>query len=242
MNKHINDYNKRFKDNSPQDLLTYFLNEHKGKIKLASSLGAEDQVLTDMVLNIDPKASIFVLDTGRLNQETYDVMADTMAHYSMHYQVYYPEQKAVEKLLHQKGPNSFYESVENRKECCSIRKVVPLSIALGNCAAWITGLRREQAITRQSLDPVEWDEAHQCIKLNPLFNWTTAQVWHYIKQNKVPYNKLHDQGYPSIGCAPCTRALGKDDDNRAGRWWWENPETKECGLHLKDGKLVRKTP
>ena len=229
----IEAYQTQFKQSSPEDLLTFFLKAFSGQIVLASSLGAEDQVLTDMALKIDPKALIFVLDTGRLHQETYDVMALTMATYDMAYDVFFPDRNSVENLVKEKGPNSFYESIENRKQCCYIRKVEPLNRALSKNKAWITGQRREQSQTRAELNTVEWDDSHQLIKLNPLASWTEAQVWDYLKIHDVPFNRLHKQGYPSIGCAPCTRAIKAGEDIRAGRWWWENPDGKECGLHSK---------
>ena len=207
---------------------------------LASSLGAEDQVLTHALLQVNPKATIFILDTGRLHQETYDVMAQTQAKYHFNYTVYYPQTESVQKLVSEKGPNSFYDSIENRKECCFIRKVEPLGRALANSKAWITGLRRDQAVTRNELPFVEQDDTHKQLKFNPLSDWTVEDVWAYLKKHDVPYNKLHDKNYPSIGCAPCTRAIEPGEDIRAGRWWWETPDSKECGLHLKDGKLVRK--
>jgi phosphoadenosine phosphosulfate reductase len=201
-------------------------------IVLASSLGAEDQVLTHMILTINPKARIFVLDTGRLHQETYDVLGMTMARYGMHYEVYFPDTESVETLLREKGPNSFYESIENRKECCRIRKVEPLGRALKGVHAWITGQRRDQSQTRTALEEIEWDAAHHCLKLNPLAEWTTEAVWAYIEKHDIPVNYLHKKGFPSIGCAPCTRAVKPGEDQRAGRWWWENPDGKECGLHV----------
>ena len=203
------------------------------KVALASSLGAEDQVLTYLMIKANPKARIFVLDTGRLHQETYDVMPLTMARYHFNYDVYFPESEAVEQMVRQKGPNLFFESVDHRKTCCGIRKVEPLNRALKCGEGWITGLRREQAVTRQNLPVVEWDPDHEMIKFNPLASWTTEQVWEFIKTSDIPYNRLHDLGFPSIGCAPCTRAIKPGEDLRAGRWWWENPEGRECGLHVK---------
>lgn len=206
---------------------------------LASSLGMEDQILTHELLALNPKAHIFVLDTGRLNQETYNVMDLTMKTYHFNYRVYYPNQDAVEELVASKGPNSFYSSVENRKECCSIRKVEPLQRALKGYKAWITGLRQAQSVTRTSLNMFEKDTGHNLIKINPLWDWSYDQVCQHIKSNSIPYNILHDKGYPSIGCEPCTRAIKPGDDLRSGRWWWETPEQKECGLHVVNGKLVR---
>jgi phosphoadenosine phosphosulfate reductase len=218
---------------SPELILASFQDNYGDDLILASSLGAEDQVLTHMLLSINPKARIFVLDTGRLHQETYDVMALTMAKYGMRYEVHFPDRDDVEELLSKKGPNSFYDSVENRKECCHIRKVAPLKRALQGVHAWVTGQRRDQSMTRTALEEIEWDPAHHCIKLNPLADWTTEDVWSYIQAHDIPVNYLHKKGFPSIGCAPCTRAVKPGEDQRAGRWWWENPDSKECGLHVK---------
>ncbi len=218
---------------SPELILASFQDTYGDDLVLASSLGAEDQVLTHMLLAINPKARLFFLDTGRLHQETYDVMAITMAKYGMRYEVYFPDRDDVETLVREKGPNSFYDSVENRKACCGIRKVAPLKRALQGVHAWVTGQRKDQSMTRTTLEEIEWDAAHHCIKLNPLADWTHADVWAYIEAHDIPVNYLHKKGYPSIGCAPCTRAVKPGEDPRAGRWWWENPDGKECGLHVK---------
>jgi phosphoadenosine phosphosulfate reductase len=202
-------------------------------IALATSFGAEDQVLTDMVLRVDKTIPVFTLDTGRLPQETYDVMELTRSRYGIKIEALFPEKAAVEAMLAEHGPNQFYRSVELRKNCCQVRKVVPLKKKLAALSAWICGLRRDQAVTRGSVSKVEWDESNGLFKLNPLADWTEKEVWGFIKLNDLPYNRLHDQGYPSIGCAPCTRAVKPGEDVRAGRWWWENPEHKECGLHSR---------
>ena len=212
-------------------LLRALVERHGRALKLASSLGAEDQVLSHMLLAIDPKAAIFVLDTGRLHQETYDLMARTMSRYRMHYEVFFPATTAVEEMVRDAGPNLFYASVEGRKRCCGVRKVEPLGRALRGVAAWITGLRREQSPERTHTPLVEWDAAHGALKANPLADWTEQQVWDYLRANDVPYNVLHDQGFVSIGCAPCTRAIEPGEEPRAGRWWWEQGTAKECGLH-----------
>jgi phosphoadenosine phosphosulfate reductase len=225
--------NEQFRNASPEDILHYFLSEFAGKIALSSSLGAEDQVLTAMVAAINPKTTIFTLDTGRVFPETYDLMARTNERYNIKIKVYFPDNEAVEKMVNNKGINLFYESVENRKECCHIRKIEPLKRAFADLDVWICGLRREQSITRFSTQRVEWDEGNGLIKLNPLIDWTEKDVWDYIKLHNIPYNALHDQGFPSIGCQPCTRAVKSGEDVRAGRWWWEQPEQKECGLHKK---------
>jgi phosphoadenosine phosphosulfate reductase len=186
-----------------------------------------------MILTIDKTAKIFTLDTGRLPYETYSVMDNTNLKYGIKVDVYFPEAKEVEELYKTQGINGFYESIENRKRCCFVRKIQPLQRALKGLEVWITGLRASQSVTREQMQLVEYDEANGVIKLNPLLAWSEQNVWDFIKENKVPYNKLHDQGYPSIGCAPCTRAVKEGEDIRSGRWWWENPEHKECGLHKK---------
>lgn len=203
------------------------------KIAFSSSFGAEDVVVIDLLSRIKPQAAIFTLDTGRLPEETYEVMDRIRERYGVKIVSYFPQREAVERLEREKGFYSFRQSVENRKECCGIRKVEPLNRALSGLEAWITGLRREQALTRTRLEKVEADLGRGGIaKLNPLADWTTEQVWDHIRKNNVPYNKLHDLGFPSIGCAPCTRAVRPGEELRAGRWWWELPEHKECGLHV----------
>jgi len=198
----------------------------------ANSLGAEDMVLTDLIAKHQLSIEMFSLDTGRLPQETYDLMQEVRKRYSVPLRIYFPDTTQVEEYVAQHGVNGFYDSVETRKECCRIHKVLPLKRALAGHRAWITGMRREQAITRGSLDVSAFDADHGMQKFNPLLEWTNAEVWEYIKQNDVPYNKLHDHFYPSIGCTPCTRAITPGEDIRAGRWWWESPEGKECGLHV----------
>ena len=218
-------------NSSPQELLEHFLETFRGRIVLASSMAAEDQVLTDMACKIDPTVRIITLDTGRLPQETYDVIEATQKQYGVKVQTFFPDYTLVEKMINEHGPNLFLKSVEYRKLCCYVRKIEPLKRALKGADAWICGLRKEQSVTRTDLKPVAWDDQFGLIKASPLLDWTTEQVWDYIHQNKVPYNKLHDKGYTSIGCAPCTRAVRQGEDIRAGRWWWEQPEHKECGLH-----------
>jgi len=232
MNKtKFDDLFQRFNGKTYDETLKWFLYEFKGKIVLSSSLGAEDQVLTDMVAKIAPETRIFTLDTGRLFYETYELIEKTCLRYKIKMEVYTPNHDQVEKMVAQKGINLFYQSVENRKECCHIRKIISLKRAFSGSEVWICGLRREQSVTRSDNQMVEWDEANGMIKLNPLIDWSEKQVWDYIKENKVPYNALHDKGYPSIGCQPCTREVFPGEDVRAGRWWWENPDSKECGLH-----------
>ena len=204
---------------------------------LASSFGAEDMVLMDLICKFAPEIEIFTLDTGRLPKETYDVMQEVKAHYKRDVKVYFPDAEEIEEFVTQKGPNAFYDSVELRKQCCGIRKVKPLKRALAGKKAWLTGMRRSQAVTRSELPVSEWDETFGLQKFSPLTDWSNGDVWAYIKAFDVPYNKLHDQGVASIGCAPCTRAITAGEDIRAGRWWWENPESKECGLHVNASKI-----
>jgi len=219
-----------------QGVLEYFLNNTNLNSALASSLSVEDQVLTDMLYDISKEAKIFTLDTGRLPKQTYDLIEKTNTKYKTNIDIYFPKAEMVEPLVNKKGMFSFYNSIDDRKECCYIRKIEPLKRALQGLDLWITGLRREQSVTRDSMELLEWDEGNNMLKLNPLINWSEEDVWAYIKSNKVPYNKLHNQGYPSIGCEPCSRAVSEGADVRSGRWWWENPEHKECGLHVKDNK------
>lgn len=199
----------------------------------ANSLGAEDMVLTDLIVKAKLPIEIFSLDTGRLPLETYDLMAAVDKHYGLKLKIYFPQAEAVESFVRNHGINGFYDSVTLRKACCYARKVEPLQRALAGKRAWITGMRAEQAATRGNLAFREYDEGNGLEKFNPLADWSEKEVWTYIKQNAVPYNALHDKFYPSIGCAPCTRAISLGEDVRSGRWWWENPETKECGLHVK---------
>jgi phosphoadenosine phosphosulfate reductase len=208
----------------------------------ASSLAAEDMVLTDMILRDKLPIRIFTLETGRLHTETVGMLDRIRQTYGYEVTPYRPEPAAVESYVRQNGLNAFYDSVEMRKECCRIRKVEPLNRALAGNNAWVTGQRRAQSATRTALDVQEQDDAHGMTKFNPLADWSEQDVWHYIRANNVPYNPLHDKGYPSIGCEPCTRAVQPGEDIRAGRWWWENPESKECGLHVVDGKLIRIKP
>ncbi len=205
-------------------------------VTFANSLGAEDMVLTDLIAKHQPGISMFSLDTGRLPQETYDLMQEVRARYAVPLQIYFPDSDSVEEYVAQHGVSGFYDSVENRKRCCHIRKVEPLKRALAGKRAWITGMRREQAVTRGSLEVSAYDADNGLQKFNPLLDWTNAEVWEYIRQFGVPYNALHDRFYPSIGCAPCTRAIAMGEDIRAGRWWWEDPQNKECGLHV--GKVM----
>ena len=208
----------------------------------ASSLAAEDMVLTDLILRAKLNIKVFTLETGRLHKETLGMLNRIREVYGYEVEQYKPEAAAVEAYVKANGLNAFYDSVEMRKECCRIRKVEPLNRALAGNKAWITGQRRAQSTTRSELAVQEDDPAHGMQKFNPLADWSEDDVWHYIRSNNVPYNPLHDKGYPSIGCEPCTRAIQPGEDVRAGRWWWESPDSKECGLHVVDGKLVRIKP
>ena len=208
----------------------------------ASSLAAEDMVLTDLILRNKLAIGIFSLETGRLHAETLGMIERIKDTYGSDIALFKPEVAAVENYVTTNGLNAFYDSVEMRKECCRIRKIEPLNRALAGNTAWVTGQRRAQSTTRTELNVQEDDAAHAMQKFNPLADWSEEDVWHYIRSNNVPYNPLHDKGYPSIGCEPCTRAIQPGEDVRAGRWWWENPESKECGLHVVDGKLIRIKP
>jgi len=232
----LSELNQRFQVAPTEELLRWAIDTFSPKLALANSFGAEDVLLIDMLSKLYPPTKILTLDTGRLPEETYEVMERVRERYKVSIESYFPDREAVERLERERGFYSFRRSVEERKFCCGIRKVEPLGRALVGLDAWMTGLRREQAATRTGLDIVEIDEAHgSIVKLNPLAGWTEQQVWDYIRTHNVPYNALHDRGYPSIGCAPCTRAIQPGEDIRAGRWWWESPTTKECGLHLTPG-------
>lgn len=219
--------------NDPRAVLARALEVYHPQIALASSFSIEDAVVLDLLMELRPDARVFAIDTGRLPPETYECAEALRRRYGVHIEWYFPKHEAVEALVRQKGLFSFRESVENRKECCGIRKVEPLERALSGLRAWITGLRREQSVTRAGLEVVERDDAHGGIlKINPLAAWTLDDVWAYVRRKNIPYNRLYDAGYASIGCAPCTRAIAPGEDPRAGRWWWERPEHKECGLHV----------
>ncbi|HKU32425.1 MAG TPA: phosphoadenylyl-sulfate reductase [Candidatus Nitrosotalea sp.] len=222
---------------TPQEVLKWALDTLHPRLALASSFGAEDVVVIDMMMKINPKSRIFTLDTGRLNQETYDVMDEIRNKYNTNIEVMFPDSNEVEQMVRVNGMNLFYQSMGNRKLCCGIRKVHPLKKMLSTLDGWITGLRADQTEVRSSAQKIEIDPQHDgIIKLNPIIDWTWDQTWDYIKKNGVPYNKLHDKGYPSIGCEPCTRAIKPGEPLRAGRWWWETDPEKECGLHAEHGK------
>lgn len=208
----------------------------KGEVTFASSFGAEDMVLTDIILSKGLPVEIFSLDTGRLPAETYTLIGEVEKRYDARLKIHFPESGAVEDFVRGHGINAFYDSVELRKTCCQVRKIEPLKRALAGKKAWVTGQRAAQSVTRSGLPLREFDAGNGLEKLNPLSDWSETEVWAYIRLHQVPYNALHDQFYPSIGCAPCTRAIAVGEDVRAGRWWWESPDTKECGLHVKEGK------
>lgn len=224
--------NNEWKSLPAEDLVRRALESFHPRIGLASSFGAEDVVLIDMLVKANPKARIFTLDTGRLPYETYDLIEAIRSRYGIEFEVYFPQSGPVEEMVRTNGVNLFYRDVQLRKLCCHVRKVEPLGRALETLDAWITGLRRDQAVSRAEVPKVEWDAAHGRVKLNPLSEWSWEEIWEYIRRHDVPYNALHDKGYPSIGCAPCTRAVAPGEDLRAGRWWWESA-TKECGLHVR---------
>lgn len=238
MKSELKKYQEELKLKSAQEIISWAI-KHFGiyNISLSSSFGAEDQVLTDMLIKINHEVPIFTLDTGRLHQETYDLIDNTRKHYNKKIEILFPDSKEVEEMVNKFGPNLFYQSITNRKLCCEIRKVRVLKRKLSTLKAWICGLRREQSPTRTEVNAIEWDENFGLFKINPLVDWSEKQVWDYIKEHKVPYNQLHDQGFPSIGCECCTRAIKPGEDVRAGRWSWESPDQKECGLHAKkEGK------
>lgn len=205
--------------------------EFPGEVVFSTSFGWEDQVITQMIFTNHIPIKVFTLETGRLFPETYYVWNRTMEIYGKPVHAYYPNNTALEAMVNDKGPNSFYESVENRKECCGIRKIEPLHRAIKGNKLWVTGIRADQSPNREDMSNVEWDNSNQLFKFHPIFEWTLNDVKAYIKQYNIPYNTLHDKGFPSIGCLPCTRAIQPGEDFRAGRWWWEDQSKKECGLH-----------
>lgn len=214
-----------------EQILRRAASEFPGQVALASSLGLEDQVLTDMIARSGADIPVFTLDTGRLFPETYELIERTQARYGVRVRIWFPESTAVQEMVNRHGVNLFLDSIELRKKCCQIRKIEPLKRALHGLGAWVTGLRREQSVTRQEVEVVEWDQANGLVKINPLAGWDESRVRAYIQAHNVPYNPLHDRGFPSIGCSSCTRAVRPGDDPRSGRWWWEQPEHRECGLH-----------
>ncbi len=235
----IHKLTEQLQNKSIKDQLEFLAEKFKGKIAFSTSFGQEDQIISDIILKNNIDIEIFTLDTGRMFEETYKVWNITNKKYNTKITAYFPEKEEVEKMLKKKGIYSFYDSVENRKECCNIRKVFPLTRALKNVDLWITGLRAEQSVTRTDLHLFEKNETFNVIKFNPLKDWSYEDVLNYLKDYNVPYNELHDKGFLSIGCAPCTRAVKEGEDIRAGRWWWESKDKKECGLHVEQPEDVK---
>ena len=227
----LEDIKQQIKGLDPVAAFSLLANRFPGQIVFSTSFGWEDQVITHMIFTNDLPVKVFTLETGRLFPETYYVWNRTMEMYEKPIHAYYPNNELLEKMVNEKGPSSFYESVENRKECCGIRKVEPLKRALSGNKCWVTGIRAEQSVNRHDMHNLEWDEQNNLIKFHPIYDWTLDQVKEYIRIHNVPYNTLHDRGFPSIGCQPCTRAVQPGEDFRAGRWWWEDQSKKECGLH-----------
>jgi phosphoadenosine phosphosulfate reductase len=236
MQVQVMELNKRFEGIETGELLSWFTAEYAGRIAFSTSLGAEDQVITHYLAKTGHPAALFTLDTGRMFQETYDLLEITRTKYQLPIRVFFPDAAKVEEMVNSKGINLFYESLENRHLCCNIRKIEPLTRALSGMAVWITGMRREQSVTRRQSALVEWDEKYNLMKLNPLIDWTEEMLREKIREENIPINELHAQGYPSIGCKPCTRAVLPGEDVRSGRWWWELPEFRECGLHKRADK------
>lgn len=214
------------------ELLEAIADHYPNQVVFSTSFGIEDQIITDWIGKSKVNIAVFTLDTGRLFKETYSLWSRTVERYALKIDTYYPNTEQIQEFVSQKGPNAFYESVENRKTCCYIRKIEPLQRALRGAKIWITGIRAEQSANRHDMDYIEYDQVNDIIKIHPLFDWTFDMVNDYIKGERIPYNVLHDKGFPSIGCAPCTRAVQEGEDFRAGRWWWEDQSKKECGLHV----------
>lgn len=231
MKEKLEEIAEKIRGLDPVDGLKHFAAQYPGEIVFSTSFGWEDQVITHMIFANDIPIEVFTLETGRLFPETYYVWNRTLEIYNKPIKAYFPQAEAVQAMVNKKGPNSFYESVENRKECCGIRKVEPLKRALNGNKLWVTGIRSEQSLNRHDMTDLEWDEQNQMVKFHPIFYWSLDEVKAYIKKNNIVYNTLHDKGFPSIGCAPCTRAVREGEDFRAGRWWWEDQSKKECGLH-----------
>ena len=231
MMSELEDIKQQIQGLDPIAALSLLANRFPDQIVFSTSFGWEDQVITHMIFTNNLPIKVFTLETGRLFPETYYVWNRTMEMYEKPIHAYYPNHELLEKMVNAKGPSSFYESVENRKECCGIRKVEPLKRALAGNKCWVTGIRAEQSVNRHDMHNLEWDEQNNLIKFHPIYDWTLDQVKEYIRKYNVPYNTLHDRGFPSIGCQPCTRAVQPGEDFRAGRWWWEDQSKKECGLH-----------
>lgn len=226
----VENLSKQLEELNPVEAITLLCDLFPGKVVFSTSLGQEDQAITEIIAKNNLEVNIFTLDTGRLFYETYDLLARTIVKYGLDIKTYYPNTHSVEDYVRTKGINGFYDSPENRKSCCYIRKVEPLKRALRGNSIWITGLRAEQSANRSGMRKLEWDEGNQILKFNPLLDWTMDDLLSYIDEHSIPYNPLHDKGFVSIGCAPCTRAIEPGEDPRAGRWWWESSK-KECGLH-----------
>ncbi len=224
-------YNAGLAEKSIVEKLNFLIENHSKKVVFTTSFGYEDQVITDIIFSNNLDIEVITLDTGRLFPETYKVYLSTLEKYKKTIKAYFPPTDKVEELLNKKGPFSFYESLENRKECCFIRKVIPLKRALAGNEIWITGLRASQSDNRSEMNFFEWDGGNNIVKFNPLKEWSLEQTKAYVNENNVPYNVLHDRGFVSIGCQPCTRAIKPGENFRAGRWWWEQGSGKECGLH-----------
>lgn len=235
----LKELKEKIESKSIIEQLEYLSKKFSGKIVFSTSFGLGDQVITDIIFKNNLPIEIFTLDTGRLFEDTYRVWDKTLKKYNKKIKAYFPDKEAVENLVTEKGINSFYESSENRNECCHIRKVEPLSRALRGVNLWITGLRAEQSDTRTELSVIEKNDMYGLIKFNPLINWKLDDIIKYIKENEVPYNELYNKGYVSIGCAPCTRAVKLGENVRAGRWWWESKEKKECGIHVSVNTVPR---
>ncbi|MBN1159116.1 MAG: phosphoadenylyl-sulfate reductase [Bacteroidales bacterium] len=229
----ISEWNRILGKASPEETITFFHGVFGNRLCQSSSMGVEDQVLTDILVKTMIDIRIVTLDTGRLFPETLNLIAETDRHYGIRIEVFFPDHRNVEKMVMERGINLFYDSIENRKLCCSLRKIEPLKRALNGMEAWITGIRKDQTLERFHTRVVEWDEGFNLIKINPLYRWTETMVWDYIRKNKVPYNQLYDRGYRSLGCQPCTRPVKTGEDPRSGRWWWEDQGHKECGLHVR---------
>ena len=229
----VKSLNREFERSSPEDILAWVSQNLGSSVALATSFQVQGMVLVDMFAKTDPEARIFTLDTGRLHSHTYDAMEKTREKYDINIEVLFPDRSEVEEMVTSRGVNLFYKSVENRRLCCQVRKTNPLNGFLKTLDAWITSIRADQTEQRADSTKFEIDYLHgRMLKINPILDWTIDEVWDYVRKNDVPYNKLHDMGYPSIGCAPCTRAIEKGEDPRAGRWWWEQDSDKECGIHF----------
>ena len=237
----IDKTNKLLEDKTALDIIKWTYNTFdREKIKLSTSFGAEGMTLIHLLANTVENPNIFTIDTGRLFQSTYDVWQEVVDKYKINIEAFFPDSKDISDIVGATGPNLFYKSVENRKKCCYVRKIKPLKNALKNMSAWISGIRRSQSDSRAQIKIVSYSSTHNCYKIVPLAKWSEENVWEYIRNNGVPYDKHHDKGYFTIGCAPCTRSVRPAEDIRSGRWWWEQKQQKECGIHIEDGKVIKK--